>query len=538
MKGDECKNLQELTRIVRNNAIFPDENMLIKRKAFAQHVASFHNDAQIPLRTDYEGIILMSAHQPNFLPYSGVVRKAVLVHAVAEQLRNELDCPITELFCFADQDFAEERWFKEAQLPSVKSRNGTLSLRLQIAETYNNKIMCSVPKPDDSEVDKIKKEIQRWTTESRESIVKHCKYLGLQIPDFDLHTQDVFDVIDHAKERSTNAADFNAFFFAYLIERCGFETAFARFSQCQQVFENEMVFMLEHFDQYARSMVEAPKSAATATPTPIWYHCPCDGKADVELKRSPDLELVAICRACNSTVEFTGGLRSALAQMLPNVSLRAEAMLIAFSGIGITLYIGGKGGTEYLSRASRVAEALDMQFPIISTWRPRDIYGGIGQVDALLELLRVRSEYELSRNEVACSAAIIGNELDRILADIDEAVSALDNLKRAIATRKAAGFKEQIAFVAGLQNDLKSRFDRNKIARDDSIVTQTKSTFQMVPSVVDHAINIGMHSTIAQWWQALKQNINFDDDVPLKTNASLDSLFQTVRQMCTSDLLE
>ncbi|MGZ4907524.1 MAG: hypothetical protein ACXV5F_02555 [Halobacteriota archaeon] len=538
MKGEECKTLRELASTVISNAIFPDENMLDKRKAFVQHVASFHNDAQVPLRADYEGIVLMSAHQPNFLPYSGVVRKAVLIHAVAEQLRNELDCPIVELFCFADQDFADERWFREAQLPSVRHRNGTLSLHLPIAPAYSNKIMRSVPKPDDNEVEKIKREIQHWAIESRDSIIKHCKYLGLNAPDVDLRISDVFDVVDRANENSTSAADFNAFFLAYLIQECGFETTFARFSQCQQVFKDEIAFMLEHFDRYAKSMVESQKGLVTTIRTPIWYHCPCSGKADVELVRSPDRKLVATCRACNASVEFIGDIRSALAQMLPNVSLRAEAMLIAFSGIGVTLYVGGKGGAAYLNRASWIAEALGMQFPVVSTWRPKDVYGGLGQADAILELLRVRSEYELSRNEVTCDASVIGNELDLILADIDRAVSALDNLKRAIATRKTAGFKEQIAFVVNIQNDLRTRFERNKIARDESIVSHIRGTVGMLPSVVDHVINIGMRSTAVQWSNALEANIHFDADVPLKTNTSIDTLFETIKQMCTSDLFE
>ena len=536
MKEDQPGNLQELTKVVAGRAIYPDGKMLDKRKSFADHVAAFHNDAELPLRVDYRGIVLMSAHQPNLFPYSGVVRKAVLVHEVAEQLRNELGWPVAELFCFADQDFADERWFREAELPSVRSRNGTLRLRFSVDQVYNNKIMCSVPKPDTEEIDKIKSDIQRWTIESRDSITKHCKHLGLQTPDVDLSTHNVFDVIDRANERSTNAADFNAFFFAYLIQECGYKTAFARFSQCQQVFKEEIAFMLEHFDQYATLMIESQKNPVTKTPAPIWYHCPCNGKADVEVVRSPNRKLIATCRACNRMVEFTGDIRPALEQMLPNVSLRAESMLIAFSGIGITFYVGGKGGAEYLSRAGRIAEQLGMQFPVVSTWRPRDIYGGVGQLDAILELLRVRSEYGLMRDDVACDAAIIGNELDSILADIDEAILALDNLKRVIATRKAASFKEQIAFIVGTQNDLKTRFERNKIARDSSIVTQTKNTVRMIPSIIDHAINVGMRSTAAQWSKALEENIHFDEDLPLKTNTSMDALFDTIKQLCTNDL--
>ncbi|MGA7075536.1 MAG: hypothetical protein WBZ42_03175 [Halobacteriota archaeon] len=538
MKGEQCKNLQELTRVVADNAIFPDSEMLGKRKAFAEHVEAFHNDSRIPLYTDYEGIVLMTAHQPNFFPYSGVVRKAVLMHAVAEHLRDSLNCPVVELFCFADQDFADERWFREAQLPSVRNRNGTLSLHLSIAETYNNKILRAVPKPENNEIEKIKNEIQRWATESRDSILKNSKHLGLEVPDVHLDTRSVFELIDRASERSMNAADFNAFFLAYLIEECGYKTAFARFSECQQVFRDEIAFMLENFDKYARLMTESQKKPAPMPHAPIWYHCPCDGKADVEVKRTSDRTLIARCRVCDTTSEFEGNLRSALQQMLPNVSLRAEAVLIAFSGIGITFYVGGKGGVEYLSRADKIAEALGVRFPVVSTWRPKDIYGGIGQLDAILELLRVRFQYNLLRNDEKCDAAILQRELDDILADIDGAVCALDNLKSAVANRKVDSFKEKIAFIVNMQNQLKTRFERNKIARDRSIVANTKKTLTLIPSIIDYAVNVGVQSTVAQWSNALEQNVHFDAVLPLNTNTSMDAMFETTKQLCVGDLFE
>jgi len=537
MKGDQCKNLQELTRVVAGHAMYPDGKMLDKRKAFAEHVVAFHNDAQIPLRVDYEGIVLMSAHQPNLFPYSGIVRKAVLVHAVAEQLRNELDCPVAELFCFADQDFAEERWFREAQLPSVRSRNGTLSLRLSVTPPYSNKLMRVVPKPVNSEVDKMKSDVQRWATESSDSVVRHAKQLGLPVPNIDLDTRAVFDVIDRAKERSVNAADFNAFFFAYLIEECGYDTAFARFSECQQVFSDEIFFLLEHYSQYARLMIESHTDPATKPPTPIWYHCPCGGKADVETTQASDCTLSAKCRACNTTAEFKGGLRAALQQMLPNLSLRAEAMLLAFSGIGLTFYVGGHGGAEYLGRAHKIAESLGMRFPVVSIWRPRDIYGGVAQLDAILELLKMILAYDLERNAEKCDAATVLSELDDRLAEIERAVFRLDDLKRAVATRRLDGFKEEIAFIVKMQNELKTRLERDKIARDRSIVANIKTTVRMVPSIIDYVINIGMRSTASQWSKALENELSFDADVPLKTNAPMDALFDKAKQFCTDDLL-
>ena len=538
MKGEQCKNLDELTRAVVENAIFPDNEMLGKRKEFAKHIEAFHNDSQVPLCIDYGGIVVMTAHQPNFLPYSGVVRKAVLMHAVAENLRERLNCPVAELFCFADQDFADERWFREAQLPSVRNKDGTLSLHLSVADIYNNKILRAVPKPENDEIEKIKNEIQRWVSESKESILKSSKRLGLYTPDVCFETRSVFELIDRAGERSTNAADFNAFFLAYLIEQSGYKTAFARFSECQQVFRDEIAFMLENVDQYATLMAGSQKKPTPIPHIPIWYHCPCDGKADVEAMSTHDSGLVTRCRACNATSEFNGNLRSALQQMLPNVSLRAEAMLIAFSGIGITFYVGGKGGAEYLRRAAKIAEALGVRFPVVSTWRPKDVYAGIGQLDAMLELLRIKAQYNLVQNNEKCDVAILQRELDDMLADIDGGICALDNLKSATANRKVDGFKEKIGFIVNMQTQLKTQFERNKLARDRSIAANTKKTLNIIPSIIDYAVNIGVQSTAAQWLTALEQNTLFDETLLLKTNTAMDALFDMTRQLCVGDLFE
>ena len=304
----------------------------------------------------------------------------------------------------------------------------------------------------------------------------------------------------------------------------------------QWVFSNEIASLLENYGRYARLMIESHKDPATKPPTPIWYHCPCGGKADVEMTQASDCTLSAKCRACNTTSEFKGGLRAALQQMLPNLSLRAEAMLLAFSGIGLTFYVGGHGGAEYLGRAYKIAESLSMRFPVVSIWRPRDIYGGVGQLDAILELLRMRLAYDLVRNAEKCDAATVLSELDDRLAEIDSALYRLDDLKRAVATRKLDGFKEKIASVVNMQNELKTRFERDNIARDRSIVANTKTTARMIPSIIDYVINIGMRSTARQWSKALENELSFNADVPLKTNAPMDTLFRAAMQFCSDDL--
>ncbi len=538
MKGEDCSNLQQLAQVVADNAIYPNETMLVKRSAFVEHAKTFHREAHIPFEADCRGLVLMSAHQPNLFPYSGVVRKLVLVHAVAEQLRNALNSPVTELFCFADQDFADERYFREAQLPSVRSKSGTLELRLAVPATYNKKLMRAVPKPDEAQVEKLKDQIERWVKESAGSIIKHGRRLGLDAREIVADTRPTFELIDQASEKSANMADFNSFFLAYLSREFGLNTTFARFSQCQQVFSEEIAFILEHFDDYARLMAQPYNQSASTTPAPIWYHCSCDGKADVKFMQAPQAGLVATCRACNATVEFKGDLRSSLGQMLPDISLRAEAMLLAFSGLGITYYVGGQGGTDYLRRANVVADGLHMPFPVVSIWRPRDIYGGIGQLDALLELLRIRADYNLENDVMTCNPNVLSSELDDLLLDIDRVLSSLDQLKASISSRKVDGFKETIGIIVQIQRQLKARLDRSKIARDRSITSNVTKALGVIPSILDYTINIGTKKTAAQWLDALQSNRPFTTNVPLVTNASSDELLGVIKELCGGELLE
>ncbi len=538
MKGEDCSNLKQLVKVVLDNAVFPNKTMLNKRSALLEHVETFHQEARIPLDVDYRGVILMSAHQPNLFPYSGVVRKLVLVHAVAEQLRNTLNAPVMELFCFADQDFADERYFREAQLPSVRSKNGMLELRLAVPATYNNKLIRAVPKPDEAQIEGLKDQIKRWVKDSTESVMKHCHKLELPVPDTVLDMQTTFELIDQANEKSANMADFNSFFLAYLARECGLNVAFARFSQCQQVFIDEITFLLERFGRYVQLMEQASRHSAQATPAPIWYHCPCDGKADVELLSAPDSGLIATCRACRTTSAFEGDLRSSVKQMLPNMSLRAEAMLLAFSGVGITYYVGGKGGAEYLERAHRVANGLQMHFPVISIWRPRDVYAGIGQLDAILELLRVRAEYNLTNDLATCNASVLTSELSNLLSDIDRAVQTLDQLKATIASRKVDGYKETIGVIVQIQKQLKIHLNRSKIARDRSITNNITATLEVIPSILDYAVNIGIKRTATQWLDILQSNKPFEANVSLSTSASSDELFGAVKRLCDGELLE
>ena len=89
-------------------------------------------------------IVLMTAHQPNFFAYSGVLRKATLSFVLAKKLESVLKVPVVSFFGIADQDFTDDRWVRSCQLPAAQRSGGLLSIEVRLPE----KLMLNrVPKP-------------------------------------------------------------------------------------------------------------------------------------------------------------------------------------------------------------------------------------------------------------------------------------------------------------------------------------------------------------------------------------------------------
>jgi len=63
---------------------------------------------------------------------------------------------------------------------------------------------------------------------------------------------------------------------------------------------------------------------------------------------------------------------------------------------------------------------------------PKDMYGGVGQLDAVLELLRVRSQYNLVKDE-KCDVEIVQGGLTIFSGTLTASSARLDNLKSAVA---------------------------------------------------------------------------------------------------------
>ena len=65
-------------------------------------------------------LVLESGHQPNFLPYAGVWRKAFLLHFFDKEisaLNNSREC--IPLFGFADYNLCTAKWIYQNRIPAM-----------------------------------------------------------------------------------------------------------------------------------------------------------------------------------------------------------------------------------------------------------------------------------------------------------------------------------------------------------------------------------------------------------------------------------
>jgi hypothetical protein len=122
-------------------------------------------------------IVLMTANQPNFFPYSGVLRKTTLNFLLREKLQELLEIPVVNFFGIADQDFTDDKWVRTCQLPAVRRSGGTLSIEAKLPERM---MLNSVVKPSHDLVDGWKAQVRAEYLDSPQAIsIRTTRIMGL-----------------------------------------------------------------------------------------------------------------------------------------------------------------------------------------------------------------------------------------------------------------------------------------------------------------------------------------------------------------------
>lgn len=473
-------------------------------------------------------IVLMTAHQPNLFAYNGIMRKASLSFVLAKKLQETLGVPTVSLFGVADQDFTDDRWVKSACLPDVERRNGVLELRFDLPEKL---LLNLAAKPSERVLTTWKREVEDWLENGINLVHRSGNDLGFDIGNVRRlkgNLGDFWGVVDDAYENAENFSDFNAFVISKIVnEAWGYDTLFARFSDCQQTFEHEFGFLLSHFEEYSRCVKDAIANAGTSAGgvsedehdvVPFWYHCDCGSKARLNAERNGNAILGhGNCLRCGREykIDFGSARSPEIASLLPRISARSLSMpLVLFNGLLVCCYVGGIGGQEYLRQAKHVAENLSIPFPPVAIWRPRDVYLGIAQLGACLTFRRLSGSLDFRHYDV------VKTRMKEEIAQVDRDIEKLEVEKNALKGSVTEQGQEAIARIRGLsakQNEIRKERGYSLLSRNLALLDNVLNALKLYPSIIDCAMNVGLRATSDQWAAHLENNGSLLDEVRLTT---------------------
>jgi DNA-binding transcriptional MerR regulator len=187
--------------------------------------------------------------------------------------------------------------------------------------------------------------------------------------------------------------------------------------------------------------------------------------------------------------------------------------LVFFNGLGVTCYVGGVGGREYLCQAKQVAERMGIAFPPIAIWRPRDRYVGLAQLEALLTLRSITRKSDVQQGDLLVAP------LRAKLATIQGKIEELELNKKKIANCELDhSLKvEKIRALSEQQNALRRGTNFALAARQLALIENAKRALDLHPCMVDYAINFGMKNAFEQWEAFLNNVGDLRSDINMRT---------------------
>lgn len=466
-------------------------------------------------------LLLMTAHQPNLFAYAGVLRKATLNHVLASRLSESLDMPVVSFFGFADQDFTDDRWVRSALIPDLERRDGVLELRVPLPEkTMLNKTQ----KPSDAILNRWEQDVQSWIHRKTKSV---AELGGVQLDENDYfeNFRQLWSITSDSHGRASNCADFSAFIISKIVNNTwGYETLFCRFSECQRIFGRQFKLLIHRFQEYSQAVREAQEASATEEggiygdeylTMPVWHSCDCGSKARLWAIVAEHATIGrGNCLLCGKQCEVDFSPESQIWTDLSKVSARALAMpLVFFGGLGVSCYVGGAGGRQYLQQAKHVADQMGIAFPPVVIWRPHDKYLGLAQLDALLTLKKLAGGLDPSQQKTA--EATLREKLAMMQRRIDE----LETRKKEI-TRSIGEPSEKIEEAKGLakqQDTIRRENNSAMLARLLGLLENSERVLALHPCIIDYGVNLGLRSVSEQWEAFLTTVGDLSSDISLRT---------------------
>jgi hypothetical protein len=384
------KDLTSLLTDFHSLNVFQQENL----KGLLAISRIFNSDAGIP-NSDHsaigpDSIVLESGHQPNFLPYSGVWKKAFLLDSIRKEL-TVCGKDAVAVFGFSDHILSTASYLSQNQILAYK-KQGKENIGFKIPEQDRWRCFHYLSKPTEEQLHREIEKIKRCYSDN-------FRYLDTMQDALKHRMGDILELLSECYHLATSFADFNAFFFSRMCtDVYGFQLHFFRYSD---VFEhglliNESRKILSQPDVYSSQIEAAIAKTGSISPPlaenamPFWYHCDCGGK--IHLSGTNPSDVGGTCPVCkkNHLISLGPNLDS-LGNYYSRMSPNAIARNMIFSeGFGTTLFISGTGGgLKYGQVADAVSIEMGFHRPLTIAWRSADMYLGAVHNRAIQELIKI-----------------------------------------------------------------------------------------------------------------------------------------------------
>ncbi len=439
-----------------------NQDQLRNLKAVLELSRSFHKSAKIPYekeRVDEETLVVETGHQPLFLPYPGIWRKAFLAEFL-EKTIEKLGRRAVALFGFLDYDFSSSKLLFQNRIPKM-NKHGFLNIGVRrpddstIWRRFN-----TLPKPPEEKWEKTVSDISR-------------NYSGVE------NVSEIVEELWTSYDLSKNFADLNAISFARISNLMGIDVHFFRSSDVQRekLFERVWREVFERLDEFnivqneTADKHDLEELKAGESDLPFWYHCECGGKVSMERKKN---EFSGTCSLCKKVVTVTEPLKD-FEKLSPKAVMRN---VLFFEGLKTSIFVTGSGGSlKYGLISNEISKTFEFNVPKTVFWEAFDVYLGREHKIAVDSVVK---EFNVDRENITDKKTIL---------------SKVESRRRQIAA-KMSGINEK---------KVKKRF-LSEYKKTSNVLSSVGNLFSLKPSIVDVVANVGKEKMVSSWSSALTES--------------------------------
>jgi hypothetical protein len=517
--SEAIKKLSLCNNSIDNSLILDNRSKLqFSIKNFHLHADTMTEDVtnSIKLLNDPNTQIFASTHQPNLFAYGGIFRKILLNQTFKNDLEGKFGKDkkkIVNLFIIVDHDFMDEIWVRRAQMPSFQHSGGIMNLKYQINRSNRWHMICNNAIPYREVLDYWEGQIYSWIKNLSTSL--HPK---IDKTDLLANFKEFWREVEISYSNAKTYSDFNSFLISRIVNRIWkYDTLFAKVTSLSLVFKEGFRYLLSNFDKYSESLRKAENlflinkiydsgiRQKLYSISPFWIHCNCGGKASSIIQYNNNHKqsnLSGTCISCKKSLNIT--LEDKNAELsnddINKVSPRAIPILLLLSKcLDINCYVSGTGGINYMLYGSLAFKELDIKIPINVFWPARDISYGIGQLEALQHIgIKKQSDIIMYLDSLREKEKGYKNKIKPLIDERTEKVKSGQPIQKLLLE----------LFIL--------KESQREIRKGIKVVEKVTNAVNLMPCIIDYAINFGIGTMESLWRENLIKNDNFELPVVLR----------------------